>query len=96
MQFNLEKYWSLKMSPEDKITLTRMKTLNVRNDIPDDLRIAIESFIQQAVIIGEYDLDHMPLEYMENLLKTFAKYPEYCETMMEMIKILEEWEIFEK
>ena len=84
------------MSPEDKRTLTRMKTLNVRNDIPDDLRIAIESFVQQAVIIGEYELDHMPLEYMENLLKTFAKYPEYCETMMEMIKILEEWEIFEK
>ena len=84
------------MSPEDKRTLTRMKTLNVRNDIPEDLRIAIESFIQQAVIIGEYELDHMPLEYMENLLKTFAKYPEYCETMMEMIKILEEWEIFEK
>ena len=84
------------MSPEDKITLTRMKTLNVRNDIPNDLRIAIESFVQQAVIIGEYELDHMPLEYMENLLKTFAKYPEYCETMMEMIKILEEWEIFEK
>ena len=84
------------MSPEDKRTLTRMKTLNVRNDIPEDLRIAIESFIQQAIIIGEYELDHMPLEYMENLLKTFAKYPEYCETMMEMIKILEEWEIFEK
>lgn len=84
------------MLPEDKRTLTRMKTLNVRKDIPNDLRIAIESFIQQAVIIGEYELDHMPLEYMENLLKTFAKYPEYCETMMEMIKILEEWEIFEK
>ncbi len=84
------------MSPEDKRTLTRMKTLNVRNDIPEDLRIAIESFIQQAVIIGEYELDHMPSEYMENLLKTFARYPEYCETMMEMIKILEEWEIFEK
>ena len=84
------------MSPEDKITLTRMKTLNVRNDIPNDLRIAIESFVQQAVIIGEYELDHMPLEYMENLLKTFARYPEYCETMLEMIKILEEWEIFEK
>ena len=76
MQFNLERYWNLKMSPEDKITLTRMKTLNVRNDIPDDLRIAIESFIQQAVIIGEYELDHMPLEYMENLLKTFVE-PEH-------------------
>ena len=51
--------------------------------------------MQQAVIIGEYELDHMPMEYMENLLKTFAKYPEYCETFMDMVKILEENELVE-
>ena len=34
-------------------------------------------------------------QYMENLLKTFARYPEYCETMMEMVKILEENELIE-
>jgi len=84
------------MLPEDKKHLQRMKTLVVRDNIPYDLRIAIESFMKQAVIIGENDLDYMPVEYMENLLKTFARYPEYCETMMEMIKILEEYELFEK
>ena len=83
------------MSPEDKITLTRMKTLNVRNDIPDDLRIAIESFIQQAVIISEYELDHMPIEYLKNLLKTLAKYPEHSMLFMDMIEILERENIVE-
>ena len=83
------------MLAEDKKSLKRIKTLKVRVDIPKDLGIAIEAFMQQAVIIGEYDLDHMPVEYMENLLKTFARYPEYCETFMEMVKILEENELVE-
>ena len=84
------------MSPEDKNHLQRMKRLVVRDNIPYDLRIAIESFMKQAVIIGDYELDSMPVEYMENLLKTFARYPEYCETMLAMIKILEEYELIEK
>ena len=40
------------MSPEEREQLLRMKTLKVREDIPDDLRVAIQSFIQQAVIVG--------------------------------------------
>ena len=95
MQLNLGKYWRLKMSPEDRKSLQRIKTLKVRDDIPKDLGVAIKTFMQQAVIIGEYELDHMPMEYMENLLKTFAKYPEYCETFMDMVKILERNEIIE-
>ena len=89
MQLNLEKYWKLKMLSEDKKSLERIKTLKVREDIPKDLGVAIEAFMQQAIIINEYELDHMPMEYMENLLKSFAKYPEYCETFMDMVEILE-------
>ena len=83
------------MSPEDKKHLQRMKTLKVREDIPKDLGVAIEAFMQQAVIIGDYELDHMPMEYMENLLKSFAKYPEYATTFMDMVEILERNEIIE-
>ena len=83
------------MSPEDKKHLQRMRTLKVREDIPNDLRIAILTFMEQAIIIGDYELDHMPMEYMENLLKVFAKYPEYATTFMDMIEILERNEIIE-
>ena len=83
------------MSPEDKKHLQRMKTLKIREDIPKDLGVAIETFMQQAIIIGEYELDHMPMEYMENLLVSFAKYPEYATTFMDMIEILEKNEIIE-
>ena len=91
----MEKYWSLKMLPEQKQDLERMKNLKVREDIPEDLRVVIESFIEQAVIIGEYDLDHMPMEYMENLLKTIARYPEHSLLLMELLRILKESEIIE-
>jgi len=83
------------MLPEQKQDLERMKNLKVREDIPEDLRVVIESFIEQAVIIGEYDLDHMPMEYMENLLKTIARYPEHSLLLMELLRILKESEIIE-
>tara|TARA_R100000152_G_C6642525_1_gene86635 strand:+ start:87 stop:341 length:255 start_codon:yes stop_codon:yes gene_type:complete len=83
------------MSPDQKQDLERMKNLKVREDIPEDLRIAIKSFIEQAVIVGEYELDHMPMEYMENLLKTVAKYPEHSLLLMELIRILKENEIID-
>ena len=83
------------MSPEHKEQLKRIKTLKVREDIPDDLRIAVQTFIEQAVIVGEYELDHLPMEYMENLLKTIAKYPEHSMLLMDLIKILKENQIID-
>ena len=83
------------MLPEDKKSLKRIKTLKVRDDIPKDLSVAIETFMQQAVIISEYELDHMPIEYLKNLLKTLAKYPEHSMLFMDMIEILERDKIIE-
>ena len=83
------------MSHEVKAELERLKRFKVKEDIPNDLKIAIKAFMKQTIIVGEYELDHMPVEYMENLLKTFARYPEYSETLLEMVKILEEIELIE-
>ena len=83
------------MSPEQKEDLKRIKTLKVRKDIPDDLRVAVKTFLDQAVIVGEYELDHMPSQYLENLLKTIAKYPEHSLLLMELLQILNKDEIIE-
>jgi len=96
MQLNLETYWKPKMLSEDKKELERLKALKVRSDVPKDLGIAVESFMQQAIIIGEYELDHMPSEYMENLLRVLAKYPEHATLFMDMVDILERDNIIEK
>ena len=83
------------MSPEQKEDLKRIKTLKIREDIPDDLKVAIRTFLDQAVIIGEYELDHMPSQYLEILLKTIAKYPEHSLLLMELLQILNKDEIIE-
>ena len=68
--------------------LERMKTFKVTEGTPEDLSKAIQTFIQQAVIIGEYELDSMPPEYLQNLLDVMAKYPEYNKVTLDLIKIL--------
>ena len=68
--------------------LTRMKGLKINPNTPKDLAIAIQTFIQQAVIVGEYNLDTMPGEYVDNLLHTFSKYPQYKDLMDDLINIL--------
>tara|TARA_R100000963_G_C4606533_1_gene78376 strand:+ start:110 stop:361 length:252 start_codon:yes stop_codon:yes gene_type:complete len=83
------------MSPEDKQSLEHFKTINVRDGTPEDLTIAIQTFIQQAIIIGENELDYMPPEYMENLLEVMSKYPEYNKTTLGLIEILKKGNIIE-
>jgi len=81
------------MSPEDKKRLQDIKVLDVKEGTPKDLTIAIQTFIQQAVIIGENDLDHMPPEYMQNLLEVMGKYPEYNRVTLNIIDILKKRDV---
>ena len=65
-----------------------MKMFKVTEGTPEDLSKAIQTFIQQAVIIGEYELDSMPPEYLQNLLDVMGRYPEYNKVTLDLIKIL--------
>ena len=65
-----------------------MKMFKVNEGTPEDLSKAIQTFIQQAVIIGEYELDSMPPEYLQNLLDVMSRYPEYNKVTLDLIKIL--------
>jgi hypothetical protein len=77
------------MSKKVNRDLLRFKNIKILDGkVPEDLRKAVEAFLEQAVIIGEYDLDFMPEEYLENLLIVMAKYPEYNKLLMDLIRIL--------
>ena len=85
------------MSNEDaRRDLVRMKGLKVNPNTPKDLAVAIQTFIQQAVIVGEYNLDTMPGEYVDNLLDAFSKYPQYHDLMEELITILNRYEVMDR
>ena len=75
--------------------LKRMKGLRVNPNTPEDLAVAIQTFIQQAVIVGEYNLDTMPGEYVDNLIDAFSKYPQYHDLMEELITILNRYEVMD-
>ena len=95
MLFNLEMYWSQRMSPEEREQLKHFKTIGVQEHVPEDLAIAIETFLAQAIIIGENKLDYMPPEYMQNLLEVMGRYPEYNKVTLDLIKILKKGNIIE-
>jgi hypothetical protein len=81
------------MSPEEKEKLEAFKCMGVREGTPKDLTIAIQTFIQQAIIIGEHDLDSMPPEYMQNLLEVMGRYPEYNKVTLDLIEILKKGDV---
>jgi hypothetical protein len=62
--------------------------LEPREDLPEDLKIAIKTFMEQAVIMEEYDTDFINGEYMSNLIETFSKYPEHSLFTYDMVKTI--------
>ena len=56
--------------------------------LPDELQSAINTFIEQFNIMEEYDLDHIPPEYLEKLFRTMNNYPEYNNVLLDLLDIV--------
>jgi hypothetical protein len=65
------------MSDKVHEDLKRFKKFKVRDDIPEDLQVAVQTFVAATVMVGENNLDSMPGEYLANLMEVMDKYPEY-------------------
>ena len=55
--------------------------------LPEDLQVAINTFIEQFNIMEEYDLEEIPIEYTTNLLNTIGKYPEYNNVLLDLLTV---------
>tara|TARA_B100000678_G_scaffold200579_1_gene168608 strand:+ start:804 stop:1067 length:264 start_codon:yes stop_codon:yes gene_type:complete len=66
----------------------RAGKLEPREDLPEDLKVAIKTFMEQAVIMEEYNTDFINGEYMANLIKAFSKYPEYSLFTYDLVKTI--------
>ena len=60
--------------------------LKPRPDLPKDLQVAIETFMQQVIIMEEYDTDFINGEYLVNLIESFSKYPEFSLFTYDLVK----------
>ena len=65
------------MSDKVHDELKRFKKFKVRDDIPKDLQVAVQTFVAATVMVGENNLDSMPGEYLANLMEVMDRYPEY-------------------
>ena len=52
-------------------------TKRADKNLPQDLQDTINTFIEQANIVEEYDLDTMPMEYFVNLIEKLKEYHNY-------------------
>ena len=66
----------------------RAGKLEPREDLPEDLKIAIRTFMEQAVIMEEYNTDYINGEYMANLIEAFSKYQEYSLFTYDLVKTI--------
>jgi hypothetical protein len=74
------------MSYNDDIE--RIKNKEVVKGLPHDLEVAVQTFIEQAIILDDNDLDFMPHEYIVNLLTTLAKYPEHRPLLFDLLRVM--------
>ena len=56
--------------------------------LPQDLQDTINTFIEQANITEEHNLDTMPMEYFVNLIEKLKEYHEYP-LVMDLLKSFE-------
>ena len=57
----------------------------LEEDMPHDLKVAIETLVTQASIMEEYDLEEVPIEYVQNLIDVSLNYPEYDELVNNLV-----------
>ena len=57
----------------------------LEEDMPHDLKVAIETLVTQASIMEEYNLEEVPIEYVQNLIDVSLNYPEYDELVNNLV-----------
>ena len=60
--------------------------LKVQDHFPEDVKIAVESFLAAGKMMADEELEHIPSDYLVKLLETLAKYPEYNNITMDLCK----------
>ena len=63
--------------------------VKLRGEHPKDVMEAIDSFFMAGKMMVDYpEMDTVPGEYVDKLLKTMVKYPQYHELIQDLIQIL--------
>ena len=67
-----------------------LKEIIIEKDVPPNIRLALETFIEGAKMMEEYKLDFMPTEYLANLLDAISTHPEHQEVLLELMETIKD------
>ena len=60
--------------------------VEIREDTPEDLKVAIETFFEATKMIKEGYVEKMPGEYVANLIEVLDRYPEWKKLARELTR----------
>ena len=75
--------------------MSKYEGLQAAKFLPQEVQDAINTFLQQFLIMSEYGLDEIPSEYGANLIKTLSKYPEYRMLAEELLTTMTRGDIYD-
>ena len=73
-----KEYGIMKKTAEGKLV--------VKDHFPEDVRVAVTTFLAAGKMMVDENLTHMPSQYLENLLDVLCKYPEYNNITMDLVR----------
>ena len=63
--------------------------VGIKGEHPEEIMVAIDTFFHVGkMLMDNPELNTVPPEYVENLLKALAKYPRYNELTLDLIRII--------
>ena len=62
--------------------------VQIREDTPEDLKVAIETFFEATKMIKEGYVEKMPGEYVANLIEVLDRYPEWKKLVRELTRMV--------
>ena len=62
--------------------------VEIREDTPEDLKVAIETFFEATKMIKEGYVEKLPGEYVANLIEVLDRYPEWKKLARELTRMV--------
>ena len=62
--------------------------VQIREDTPEDLKVAIETFFEATKMIKEGYVEKMPGEYVANLIEVLDRHPEWKKLARELTRMV--------
>ena len=78
------------MTKEERVKriLLNPNGIKLRDEYPEEVQVAVKSFLEASKMVVSEDLDHLPHEYLTNMLQVLIKYPETQEIAGDLVQIL--------